>query len=120
MPAELASGALKNYAGTFYGKRRHGIGLGARRIERAGAGQAGDADLPFHFGVVGLEIGVGDGPVAEIGAGNGTDFAALDEINFVEAPEIGGEVHAGAAYEASINQSALGLGLFVGRFAERR
>src|SRR5712672_31192 len=119
MPAEFAGGAFKNYAGTLYGKRRHGIGLGARRIERTGASEARDADLPFHFGVVGLEIGVGDGPIAEVGAGDGTDFAALDEIDFVEAPEICSEVHAGAADEASIDEGTLGLGFFVGRFAER-
>src|SRR6267154_6255248 len=119
MPTELASGALKNYAGAFYGKRWHGIGLGARRIQRACAGEAGHANFPFHFGVVRLEIGVGDGPIAEVGAGNGTDFAALDEIDFVEAPEICSEVHAGAADEASIDEGALGLGFFVGRFAER-
>src|SRR6267154_4998380 len=119
MPTKLASGTFKNYAGTFHGKRRHGIGLGARRIERAGAGEAGHADFPFHFGVVRLEVGVGDGPIAEVGAGNGTDFAALDEINFVETPEIGSEVHAGAADEASIDEGALRLGFFVGRFAER-
>src|SRR5712664_39887 len=77
MPAELARGTLENYAGGFHGKRRHGVGLRARRIEGAGAGEAGDADFPFYFGVVRLEIGVGDGPVAEVGAGNGADFAAL-------------------------------------------
>src|SRR5712672_1825077 len=119
MPTELAGGALKNYAGTFHGQGRHGIGLGARRIERTGASEARDADFPFHFGVVGLKIGVGDGPIAEVGAGNGTDFAALDEIDFVKAPEICSEVHAGAADEASVHERALGLGFFVGRFAER-
>src|SRR5216683_2316119 len=119
MPAELARGAFKNYARTLHGERRHGVGLGARRIEGAGAGEAGDADFPFDLGVVGLEIGVGDGPVAQVGAGNGADFAALDEIDFVEAPEIRGEVHAGAADAATVKDGALGRGFFVGRLAER-
>ena len=38
MPAELAGGALKNYSGGFHRERWHGVGLGARGIERAGAG----------------------------------------------------------------------------------
>src|SRR6266852_2404711 len=120
MPAELARGTLENYAGTFHGKRRHGIGLGARRIEGAGAGEARDADFPFDLGVVRLEIGVGDGPIAQIGAGNGADFAALDEIDFVEAPEIRGEVYAGAADATAVEDGALGLGFFGGRLAEKR
>src|SRR5260370_42459049 len=37
----------------------------------------------------------------------------------MEAPEIRRQMHAGAADEASIDEGALGLGLFVGRFAER-
>src|SRR6266436_1344869 len=119
MPAELARGTLENYAGTFHGKRRHGIGLGARRIEGAGAGEARDADFPFDLGVIRLEIGVGDGPIAQIGAGNRADFAALDEIDFVEAPEICGEVHAGAADATTVKDGALGLGFFGGRLAER-
>ncbi len=89
------------------------------RIEGAGAGEARDADFPFDLGVIRLEIEVGDGPVAQVGAGNGADFAALDEIDFMEAPEIRGEVHAGAAHQASINEGPLRLGFFVGRFAER-
>src|SRR5579859_7045428 len=79
MPAELPSGALENHAGTFHRQRRHGIGLGARRIEGAGAGQAGDTNFPFDLGVVGLEIGVGYGPIAEVRSGDGANFAALDE-----------------------------------------
>src|ERR1700676_2213537 len=119
MPAKLPSRALENYAGGFYGKWRHRIRLRARRIKRAGAGKTGDADFPFDFGVVRLEVGVSDGPVAQIGAGDSTDFAALDEIDFVEAPEICGEVHAGAADAPSVNNGALRLSLFAGRFAER-
>ncbi len=119
MPAELAGGALENYAGGFHRKRRHGVGLRARGIERTGARLAGDAYFPFDLGVIRLEIGVGDGPVAQVGAGDRADFAALDEIDFMEAPEIRREMHAGAADEASVDEGALGLGFFVGRFAER-
>src|SRR4029077_5704163 len=114
MPAELAGGALENDAGTFHGQRGHGIGLGARRIERAGASQAGDADFPFDLCVIRLEIGVGDGPVAEVGTGDGTNFTALDEVDFMEAPEIGGEMYTGAADATAVDEGALGLGFFVG------
>ena len=48
----------------------------------------------------------------------GADFAALLEIDFVEAPEICGEVIAGAADGAAVNQSALRLGFVLGRLAE--
>src|SRR6202022_432066 len=44
--------------------------------------------------------------------------AALDEIDFVEAPKIAGEVHAGATDTTAINEGALRLGFFVWRFAE--
>src|SRR3984893_4559202 len=118
MPAEFAGGAFEDYAGTLYGQRRHRIGLGAPRIKGAGAGESGDANFPFHFAVIGLEVGVGDGPIAQVGARDGADFAALDEIDFVEAPKIGGEVHAGATDTTAINEGALRLGFFVWRFAE--
>ena len=52
-------------------------------------------------------------------AGNRAHFAALYEINFVEAPEIRGEMHAGAAHAASIDQRALLLGFILRRFAKR-
>ncbi len=118
IPAEFARGAFKNNAVGFYRQRRHGIWLGTRGIERAGAGESGDAHFPFHFGVVRLEVGVGDRPVDKCGAGDRADFAALLEIDFVEAPEIGGEMVAGAADGAAIDQSALRPGFVLGRFAE--
>ncbi len=118
IPSEFARGSFKNNAVGFHRQRRHGIGLGTWRIERAGARQSGDADFPFDLGVVGFEIGVRNRPVGESGPGNGTDFAAFLEINFVEAPKVGGEVIAGAADGAAIHQSALQLGFILGRFAE--
>src|SRR5712691_33151 len=54
VPAEFARGALENYAGAFHRERGHGIGLGARRVEGAGAGEAGDSDFPINFRVIGL------------------------------------------------------------------
>src|SRR5258708_16846555 len=82
MPAELARGTLENYAGTFHGKRRHGIGLGARRIEGAGAGEARDADFPFDLGVIRLEIGVGDGPIPQLSPGNSPHLAPPTPLPF--------------------------------------
>src|SRR5256885_14676611 len=114
----LAGGAFEDHAGGFYGQRRHGIGLRTRGIKRAGASEAGDADFPFHLGVIGLEIGIGDGPIAEVRSGDRAYFAALDEIDFVKAPEIRGEMDAGAADATSVNQSALRLGFFLGGLAE--
>src|SRR5437899_3767389 len=109
MPAELARGALENHTGRLHRQWRHGIGLRTRRIERAGAGQARDTDFPFDFRVVRLEVRVGDRPIREAGAGNRANLASLNEIDFVEAPEIRGEVHAGSANTPPVNKRALGL-----------
>src|SRR5580704_12320021 len=118
MPAEFARGAFENYTAGFHREWRHGISLRARRIERAGVGLARDADLPFNSGVVGLEVGVGYGPIGESGARDRTHFAALDEIDFVEAPEIRREMRARAADQAAVDQSALRFGFVLGRFSK--
>ena len=118
MPAELACGALENYPGRFHRQRWHRIRLRTRRIKGAGAREAGNADLPLDFGVVGLEVGVRDRPIGEAGAYNRTDLAALDEIDFMEAPEIRGEVDAGATDASAVYQRALRLGFVIRRLAE--
>jgi hypothetical protein len=119
MPAKLARGALKDHATRFHGQGRHRIGLGARGIKRTGTGLAGHANLPFDLGVVRLEVGVGDGPIGQRGTGDGTYLAALDEIDFVEAPEIRGEMYTRAADEAAVDKRALWLGFVFGSFAKR-
>jgi hypothetical protein len=96
-----------------------GIRPRARRIERAGAGEARHADFPFHLRVIGLKVGVGNRPVGETRSGDWADFAALDEVDFVEAPKICGEMDAGATDQAAVDDRALGLGFFVGRLAKR-
>src|SRR6478736_6480913 len=77
--AELARAALEEDARRLHRQWRHRIRLGARRIEGTRAGEARHTDLPFDLGVVRLEIGVGDRPVSEAGAGNRAEHAALDE-----------------------------------------
>ncbi len=119
MPAELTSSALKKYSGRLHGKRRHGIRLRTRRIERARAGQARNANLPLDLCVIRFQIGISDWPIDERRAGNRPDFAALDEINFVEAPIVRREVHASPADTAAIDQRALRFGLLVRRLANR-
>ena len=94
MQAQLARAAFEKHARRLHRQRRHRIGLRARRIEGARAGEARHADLPFDLGVIRLEIGVGDRPVSEAGAGNRAEHAALDEVNLVKAPEVGGVVQA--------------------------
>ena len=49
MQAQLARAALEQDAGRLHRQRRHRIRLGARRIERAGAGQTRHADLPLDL-----------------------------------------------------------------------
>ena len=109
MQAQLARAAFEEHAGRLHRQRRHRIGLGARRIEGAGAGEARHADLPLDLGVVGLEIGVGDRPVSEAGAGNRAEHAALDEVDLVEAPVVGRVVQACATDRASVPESRLEL-----------
>src|SRR5262249_28086873 len=90
----------------------------ARRIKRARACKARDTDFPFDFRVIRLEIGISDRPVNERRAGGWADFATFYKIDFMEAPEIRGEVIARAADGTPVNESALRLGFLVRRLAE--
>src|SRR5207249_11074450 len=63
-----------------------------------------DAQLPLGLGVVGLEVTVGDRPVLEPGAGDGPQAALLDEVDLTEAPVVGCEHDAAAAYEAVVEE----------------
>ncbi len=118
MPAELARRAFENDAARFHRQRRHRIRLRTRRIERAGAGETGNADFPFHFRVIRLEVGVSDRPVGERGARNRSNFAALDKINFMEAPVVRGEMDAGPADHPAVDVRAMSLGFVLRRLAE--
>src|SRR5260370_6234198 len=113
MPAQLARRALENHPRRLHRQRRHRIRLRPRRIERAGSRQAGNANLPFYFGVVRLEVRVRDWPIRETGSRNWADLAALHEIDLVEPPEIRREVYARPAYASPIHERALRLGFFV-------
>src|SRR6266481_8393135 len=118
MVTELAAGALEDNAVSLYRQRRHGIGLGARRIERARPGEAGYADYPLDLRVVRLKVGIGNRPIGKGGAGNIADLAVFLEIDFVETPEVGGEVDAAAADATAIENGLLFPGGFLGRLAE--
>ena len=109
MQPQLARAALEEHAGRLHRQRRHRIRLRARRIERAGAGETRHADLPLDLGVVRLEIGVGDRPVGEAGAGDRAEHAALDEVDLVKAPEVRRVVQARAADAASVPEGRLEL-----------
>src|SRR5690242_18014334 len=118
MPAEFTGCTLKENTGTLYGKRRHGIGLRARRIKGTRIRESGNAHVPFDFRVVGLEIRVSDGPIGECGSWNCTNLAALDKVNLVKTPEVCREMHAGPANTPAVDERALRFGFFVGRFSE--
>src|SRR5712671_7710183 len=119
MPAKLPRGALEYHARRLHRQRRHGIRLRPRRIERAGSGKAGNADLPFHFRIVRFEVRVLNRPIHEAGARNWANLAAFDEIDLVKPPEIRCEMYAGPADASPVNHCTLRLGLFVRRFSER-
>src|SRR6267378_2685367 len=89
-----------------------------RVVERASPGQTRNTDFPFHLGVVRLEVCVGDGQVGKAGSRNRADFSALQEINFMEAPIVGGKVHAGATDTAAVSNCALRFGFFRGSLAK--
>ena len=120
MPPQLAGSAFEDDAAGFHRQRRHGVGLRSRRIKRARARQTGNADFPFDFCVIALKVCIRDGPIGQSSAGNRPDFAALDEVNFVEAPVIGGEMDAGPADHPAVDEPALPLRLFLGGFAKGR
>ena len=100
--AQGARAALEQDARRLHRERRQGIGPRARRVERPGL--PGDAQLPLGLGVVGLEVTVGDRPVLEPRAGDRPQAALLDEVDLAEAPVVGGEHDAPAAYEAVVEE----------------
>jgi len=98
----------------FTGRGRHRVRLRTRRIKWAGAGQAGHPDFPFHFRVVGLEVGVRDGPIRKGRAGNGANLAALDEINFVDRQKFAVKCTLVPPTAAAIKDGTLRLGFSLG------
>ncbi len=104
MQSELAGSALEQHAGGFDRQRRHGIGLAARRIEGARVGEARHAHFPLHLGVVRLEFLIADRPIGECRSRDAADHAALVEVDFVKAPEIGGVMSAAAAHQSRIGR----------------
>ena len=95
MQAEPERRFLEDRARRLDRHRRHREGFGARRVE--GPRRAGDANLPVDPRVVGLEFGVVDRPVGEVGAADRAEHAALVEVDFAKAPVVAAEVHAAAA-----------------------
>src|SRR6185295_13335662 len=81
---------------------RQRVWSAARRIERARAGEPRHSDLPLDPTVIRLEVGVTDRPIGEPGSLDWSLPASLDEIDFVEAPVIRGEVHRAAADQTTI------------------
>ena len=75
------------------------------------------ADQHLDLRVIRFQIRVCDRPINQSRTRDWPNFAALDEINFVEAPEVCGEMYAGAADTAAVDKRALRLGSFIGRFA---
>ncbi len=119
MIAQLARTSLEQNAIGLHRHWRQRIRLGARRIERARARFTGDAKVPFSLGVVGLKVGVGDGPVGKAGARDGAFLARLDEIDFVKAPVVRGEVYRAAAHQLAIHDARLLLCFVLRSLAER-
>src|SRR5258708_4802620 len=120
MPAEFLCRALENHSAGFYRERGVGIGLRARGIERARASEAGNADFPIHLGVVRLKIRIGDRPICESSTSDWTALAAFDEIDLMETPIVGSEMHGAAANAAAIHHHRLGVGFALRGFAESR
>ncbi len=104
MQPDFAGALLEQRAGGFHRQRRHGIWLGARRIEGARLAKPRHADFPLDLGVVGFEFLIADRPVREPGARNGAEQAPLIEVVLVKAPVIGGEVIAAAADHARVDE----------------
>ncbi len=118
MVAQLARATFEQNAVRLHRHGRQRIRLRARRIERTGSCFAGDAQVPFSLGVVGLKVGVGDGPVGKAGAGDGAFLAGLDEVDFVKAPVVRGEVNRAAADQLAVHDAGLLLGFVLRRAAK--
>ena len=114
----LLRALLEEHAARLHRHRRQRIRLGARRIERTNARHARDSEVPLGLRVVRLQVGVGDGPIGKAGARNGAFLAGLDEVDFVEAPVVRGEVHGAAANHASVEDCRLLDGLVRRSLAE--
>ncbi len=118
MPAQLACRTFENHSGRFHRQRRHGIWLRTRRIEGTGARETRNTNFPFHFRVVRLQIGVRDRPIGETRSRNRANLTALDEIDFMKAPVVCGEVHGGATDAPAIGDRALLLRFVIRSFTE--
>ena len=92
MQAEFLRRLLEDHTGRFDRHGRKRVWLSPRRLERIRARQSRDADLIFRFLVVRLQVGIGDGPVRETGAGDCAEATALDEVALVEPPVISREM----------------------------
>ena len=112
-PAELFRGPLEQDPGGLDWNRRERIRPAPRRIEGARAGKSGDADLPLDPRIVGLQVGVGDGPIGHRASGQRALAASLDEVDLVEPPEIPGVVDRSAADDAPIRHRVLRLRLLL-------
>ncbi len=98
MQPETAGGRFQDSVLPTWWQRRHRQRTLARGAEDIVRVVAGNADLPFRFFVVGLEIVVRDGPVVERAAFHRSVSGAQAEILFHETP-----CHGAIAEGASAN-----------------
>ena len=80
VPAEVPAALVELLRVARHRQRRARVATAARRFERVGAGLPGDAERPFELAIVGLELGVGDRPVGERGAGQVAGHGAQAEV----------------------------------------
>ena len=71
------------------GPRSHRVGPGAPRLVRVDAGLAGHPDEALGLGVAGLELGVVERPVVQIGAVDRTAFGQQAEVQLAEPGHLG-------------------------------
>jgi len=102
MQSETFRGAFKQHAGGLGGHRRKRIRLGTRRFERIRSSKPGDSEIVLGLCVVGLKIGIADGPIGKSSAAHIAIQAPLVKVTLMKSPVIGREMDSATAHLPSV------------------
>src|SRR5579871_3937862 len=108
MESQLAGGAFEDRTGRLYRQGRQRIWFGAPGFEWIRSGQPGYTQFFLAPRVIRFQIGVGNGPIGNIGAPHAAPLALLLEIRFPEPPIVARKMNGSTAHLPAILQKLLG------------
>ena len=98
VPAQTPRGRQQQRGFGIERQRRHGVGLAAGRLERVGAGFAGDPDFPFGLGIERLQFPIGERPIRQRAAGRRAVGRLHAEVPLHVTPRHGAIAEGAAAH----------------------